>query len=56
MGFAHPIVGSPFQVQGVLRKTTLLRGREYEERWVVALRSIFVNYIRTYLVLIYFGM
>ena len=42
MGFAHPVVGSPFQVH---EKTTLLRGREYEEGQVVALRIIFVKYI-----------
>ena len=40
LGFAHPIVGPPFQVH---EKTTLLRGREYEEGWVVALRSILLN-------------
>ena len=43
MGFAHPIVGPPFQVH---EKTTLLRGRDYKEGRVVALRSIFVKYIR----------
>ena len=42
LGFAYPIVGPPFQVY---EKTTLLRGREYEEGWVVALRSIFVYII-----------
>ena len=46
MGFAYPVVGPPFQVH---KKTTLLRGREYEEGRVVALRSIFVKYIRTIL-------
>ena len=34
MGFAHPVVGPPFQVQ---EKTALLRGREYEEGRVMAL-------------------
>ena len=43
MGFARPIVGPPFQVH---EKTSLLRDREYEEGLVVALRSIFVKYIR----------
>ena len=43
LGFAHPVVGPPFQVH---KKMVLLRGREYEEGWVVALRSIFVKYIR----------
>ena len=37
LGFAHPIVGPPFQVH---EKTTLIRGREYEEGRVVALTSI----------------
>ena len=27
LGIAHPVVGSPFQVQGVFRKTALTRGR-----------------------------
>ena len=44
LGFAHPIVGSPFQVQ---ERKTLLRGREYEEGRVVALNSMFVKYIGT---------
>ena len=43
MGFAHPVVGLPFQVH---EKTMLLRGREYEEGRVVALRSIFAKYFR----------
>ena len=43
LGFAHPIVGPPFQVH---EKTALLRGCEYEEGRVMALRSIFVKYIR----------
>ena len=43
LGIAHPIVGSPFQVH---EKTALLRGREYEEGRVVALKSFFVKYIR----------
>ena len=44
LGFAHPVVGPPFQVHG---KTVLLRDREYEEGRVVALKIIFVKYIRT---------
>ena len=43
LGFAHPVVGPPFQVH---EKTALLQGREYEEGRIVALRSIFVKYIR----------
>ena len=44
LGIAHPVVGPSFQEH---EKTTLLRGREYEEGRDVALRSIFVKYIRT---------
>ena len=44
LGFAHPVVGPPFQVH---EKTALLRDREYKEGRVVALRTIFVKYIRT---------
>ena len=44
LGFAHLVVGPPFQVH---EKTAFLRGREYEEGQVVALRNIFVKYIIT---------
>ena len=44
LGFAHPIVRSPFQVH---ERTTLLRGREYEEGRVVALNTMFAKYIGT---------
>ena len=44
LGISHPVMGFPFQVHG---KTALLRDREYEEGWVVALRIIFVKHIRT---------
>ena len=27
LGFAHPVEGSPFQVQGAIGKATLSRGR-----------------------------
>ena len=27
LGFAHPVEGSPFQVQGAIGKATLIRGR-----------------------------
>ena len=37
LGFAHPVEGSLFQVQGVYRRTTLIRGRVLEESRVVAL-------------------
>ena len=53
LGFAHPVVGSPFQVH---EKTMLLRGREYEEGRVVALRSIFEKIYYNNIVLIYFDM
>ena len=41
LGIAHLVVGSPFQVQGVLRKTTLTRGRFFEESQHVALTIYF---------------
>ena len=44
LGVAHLVMGPSFQVH---EKTTLLRGREYEEGRVVVLKSIFVKYIRT---------
>ena len=28
LGFAHPVEGSPFQVQGVCMRTALIRGRD----------------------------
>ena len=37
LGIAHPVVGSPFQVQGVFGKTVLTRGRSLEESRHVAL-------------------
>ena len=37
LGFAHPVEGSLFQVQGVYRRTTLIRGRVLEESRVMAL-------------------
>ena len=37
LGFAHPIEGSLFQVQGVCTKTALARGRVLEESQIVAL-------------------
>ena len=42
LGIAHPIVGSPFQVHGVFRKTMLLRGQDYEVGQTVALIHVFV--------------
>ena len=37
LGIAHPIEGTLFQVQGVLGKTTLIRGRFVEDSGIVAL-------------------
>ena len=37
LGFAYPVEGKLFQVQGVFRPTTLLRGRDYEAGGTVAL-------------------
>ena len=40
LGFAHPVEGSPFQVQGVCTRTALTRGRILEESRVVAWYSL----------------
>ena len=34
---AHPVVGPSFQAQDKYRQTALLRGRDYEPGWTVAL-------------------
>ena len=44
LGIAHPVVGTPFQVQGVFRNTTLLRGRDYEAGQFVALIHVLCIY------------
>ena len=44
LGIAHLIVGSPFQVQGVFRKTFLIRGRDYEAGRTVALIHVLYIY------------
>ena len=44
LGFAHLGVGSPFQVHGVFRQTTLLRGRDYEADRIVALIHVLCIY------------
>ena len=41
LGFAHPVEGSPFQVQGAIGKAALTRGRVLEERRLVALAFLF---------------
>ena len=47
IGHCSPRRGTPFQVQGVCRETTLTRGRHCEESRVVALVLTFVKYIIT---------
>ena len=37
LGFAHPVKGLPFQVQGAIGKAALTRGRVLEESRVMAL-------------------
>ena len=44
LGFAHPVEGSLFQVQGVYRRTELTRGLVLEESRVVALVFV-VKYV-----------
>ena len=46
LGFAHPVEGSPFQVQGVCTRTVLTRGRILEESGVVALVSLLYTCIK----------
>ena len=41
LGFAHLVEGSPFQVQGVIGKAALTRGRVLEESQIVALAFLF---------------
>ena len=52
LGIAHPVVGSPFQVQGVFGKTTLIRCCFREESRHVAL-IYFVKHVLEFLILIY---
>ena len=41
LGFAHPVEGTPFQVQGAIGKVALTRGRVLEESRLVALAFLF---------------
>ena len=43
LGFAHPVEGSLFHVQGVYRRTTLTRGCVLEESRIVALVFVLYN-------------
>ena len=45
LGFAHPVEGSLFQVQGTIRKAALIRGR-LRKSWVVALVVILYTCIK----------
>ena len=47
LGTAHPVEGKLFQVQGVFRKTVLLKGRDYETGRTVALIHVLCICIRT---------
>ena len=44
LGFAHLIVGSPFQVQDRYRQAALLRGRDYEVGRTVGLIHVLCIY------------
>ena len=46
LGFAHPVEGSLFQVQGVYGRTALIRGRFLEESRIVALTFLCKTCIR----------
>ena len=41
---ARPVVGPPIEVQDRYRQTTLLRGRDYEAGWTVALIHVLCIY------------
>ena len=43
LGITHPVEGTLFQVQGVYRRTALIRGRVLEESWIVTLVFILYN-------------
>ena len=43
-GFAHPVEGSLFQVQGTIGKATLTRGRVLEEIRLVVLILLYNMY------------
>ena len=44
LGFAHPVEGSLFQVQGAIRKAALTRGRVLEESRLVDLILLYNMY------------
>ena len=44
LGFAHPVEGSPFQVQGAIGKAVLTRGRVLEESRLVDLILLYNMY------------
>ena len=52
LGFAHPVEGSPFKVQGAIGKATLTRGRVLEESRLVALILSYNMYLNV-VILIY---
>ena len=52
LGFAHPVEGSPFQVQGAIGKAALTRGRVLEESRLVALILSYNMYLNA-VILIY---
>ena len=44
LGFAHPVEGSPFQVQGAIGKAALTRGHVLEENRLMALMLLYDMY------------
>ena len=44
LGFAHPVEGSPFQVQGAIGKAALTRGHVLKEIRLVALILLYNMY------------
>ena len=52
LGFAHPVEGSPFQVQGAIGKAALTRGGVLEESRLMALMLLYNMYYNV-VILIY---
>ena len=51
LGFAHPVEGSPFQIQGAIGKAALTRGCVLEESQLVALILLYNMYYNVVILL-----
>ena len=52
-GIAHPVVGSPFQVQGVFGKTVLIRAPLLRRKPTCGFDYVFVKHVLELLIIIY---